>query len=78
MNAVITFNTNGTGECLYTEMIDLSDIGSLEITRATNIEFNNTKQLWQVKDARKNILYEHLSREACLSWEHDYFNGDSI
>ena len=72
MSATITFCSDGNGHCLYTEAIDLKNIGTLEIKRATNIEFNDHTQLWEVRDAKNNgILYQDASREICLRWEHD-------
>ena len=71
---VITFNTNGAGSCLYTELIDLHSIGQLEVTRATTIELNNQTQFWEVKDTRDKVLYFHRSRTACLEWEHQEAN----
>ncbi len=70
MHATITFNTNGTGSCLHTELIDLHSIGRLDITRATNIEFNNQTQHWEIKDRRGTVLFSSRSRTACLTWEH--------
>ena len=67
---VITFNETGAGSCLYSELIDLAAIGSLEVTRATQIEFNNVTQHWEVKDLSGITLYFNRSRTACLTWEH--------
>jgi hypothetical protein len=72
--AVITFNTNGAGSCLYTELIDLQSIGSLEVTRATTIKFNNQTQFWEVKNRKGTVLYFNRSRTACLGWEQQDFN----
>lgn len=66
---VITFNENGIGSCLYSELIDLHSIGSLEVTRATEIEFNNETQFWEVKNLQGTVLYFSRSRTACLAWE---------
>jgi len=74
MTTVLTFNTNGAGSCLYTELIDLNSIGRLEVTRATTIEFNNTSQFWEVKDRRGTVLYFSRSRSACLAWENNELN----
>lgn len=72
--AVLKFDPNGNGHCLFTEAIDLSSLGALEIVRASNIEFNNTTQQWEVKNAEGELLFNHTSRQACLDWEHQYFN----
>ena len=74
MSATITFSSDGNGHCLYTEAILLGSIGTLEIKRATNIEFNDHTQLWEVRDAKNNgILFQNASREICLCWEHENF-----
>jgi hypothetical protein len=72
---VLTFTANGEGQCLYTEAIELGLIGRLTIQRATTIEFNETSQQWEVRDAGGALLHTHLSREACLAWEHRHFNS---
>ena len=69
---VLTISPTGTGSCLYSEMIDLAAIGSLEVTRATEIEFNQATQQWEVKD--EQILFSHSSRSVCLAWEQEHFN----
>jgi hypothetical protein len=71
---VLTFNTQGNGSCLYSELIDLQSIGQLEVTRATTIEFNHGTQQWEVKDAYSQILFTHSSRSLCLAWEQQHFN----
>lgn len=71
---VLTFDHAGKGTCFYSELIDLQTIGSLEVTRATTIEFNNDTQFWEVKDTRGIVLYFNRSRIACLSWEQQDFN----
>jgi len=71
---VVQFDPTGNGHCLYTEAIDLSSLGTLEIVRASSIEFNNHAQQWEVNSAEGELLFSHCSRQACLNWEHQYFN----
>ena len=71
---VLTVARDGTGSCLYSELIDLHSLGSLEITRATNIEFNNMRQFWEVKDTRGIVLFQNRSRTVCLAWEQQNLN----
>jgi len=71
---VITFDPTGTGHCLFTEAIDLSTVGGLDLHRASNIEFNNGTQLWEVRSTEGVLLFRHPSRQACLDWEHQQFN----
>ena len=75
MTHVLTFDTAGQGHCLYTELLDLGSIGGLEIVRASQIEFNNDSQEWEViSGSENNVLFAHPSRAACLEWEQQYFN----
>jgi len=73
MNPItITFDRNGIGSCLYTELIDLAAIGSLQIQRATNIEFNNTTQFWEVKNLKGKVLFFSRSRAVCHALEAEH------
>ena len=49
MNINISFTSDGTAQCLWTEALPLHELGRLEITRASNIEFNNADQQWEVR-----------------------------
>ena len=69
MNIKISFQPDGTAHCLWTEALPLHELGRLEIHRASNIEFNNTTQHWEVKDLRGKVRFFARSRSACLEWE---------
>jgi hypothetical protein len=69
MNITIQFKLDGTAQCLWTEALPLHELGRLEITRATNIEFNNSTQQWEVKDRKGKVRFFAKSRSACLEWE---------
>ena len=74
MNPVLTFDAQGMARCLYTDAIPLQSLGTLEIHRATTIEFNSAGQQWEVQDTEGAILFVDPSRSRCLAWELDYFN----
>lgn len=67
--AVMRFDASGHGSCLYTELIDLQSIGSLEVRRASFIEFNNECQVWEVKNQAGRVLFFSRRRADCLAWE---------
>ena len=75
---VIHFNPDGTGAGLYTELIDLREIGSLEVVRASEIEFNDATQQWEVFDFTGNRVFTDPSREACLRRERQHFNSTPV
>lgn len=70
MKTTLRFAPGGTVGCLYTEAIDLRKLGKLEISRATDIRFNDTTQQWDVHEyATGKVLFSHPSRSECLHWE---------
>jgi hypothetical protein len=69
MNINIAFQPDGTAQCLWTEALPLHELGRLEVTRASNLEFNNSTQHWEVKDRRGKVRFIAKSRSACLEWE---------
>jgi hypothetical protein len=72
MTVNIQFHLDGTAQCLWTEALPLHELGSLEIQRATNIEFNNATQHWEVKDRKGKVRFIAKSRTACLEWEQQH------
>ncbi len=66
--------SNGMVKGLYTETIDLSTVGPLEVQRATAIEFDNPAQVWRVFDPYGESIYDSPSREDCLAWERQHLN----
>ncbi len=73
---VITFTPDGTAHCLWTEAVPLHELGRLQIHRATNIEFNNATQQWEVIDGEGRLRFFAKSRTACLEWEHKNLQPD--
>ena len=71
---VLCFDPDGTGHCLYTESIDLAVLGTLVLTRATTIEFDQPSQQWEVRDTPGEVLFRDPSRARCLDWEYRHFN----
>ncbi len=69
MNTNIQFNPDGTAHCLWTDAISLHELGRFEIHRATNIEFNNSLQHWDVIDRKGRVRFFARSRPTCLEWE---------
>jgi hypothetical protein len=69
MNINIQFNTDGTAHCLWTDAVPLHELGRLEITRASHIEFNNSTQHWEVSDRKGRVRFIAKFRSACLEWE---------
>ncbi|MAS95069.1 MAG: hypothetical protein CMO55_17880 [Verrucomicrobiales bacterium] len=71
---VLHFQPDGTGAGLYTEIIDLKELGVLDVSRASNVEFNIEFQQWEVFDYTGHVIFTDPSREVCLRWEREHFN----
>ena len=72
MSHLLRFDPSGKIDGLYTEAIDLRELGPLEVVRATVIEFNPETQEWEVEHAASGeFLFSHPSRETCLGWERE-------
>ncbi len=71
MNTTISSHIDGTARCLWTEALPLHELGRLEIHRASNIEFNNGAQQWEVKDQKGRVRFFAKSPSACLEWEQE-------
>ena len=67
---VLTIDADGTGHCLYGELLDLRVLGTLSCRRASHIEFEEESQEWRVLSPdRHRVLFTNASRQACLDWE---------
>ena len=71
---VLTFEPGGVVRSLYSELIDLTELGPLRVERASSLEFNQKKQKWEVREPDGKLLFSHTSRAICLAWEHHHFN----
>ena len=74
---IMIFGTGGTARCLWTEAVPLQELGRLDVQRASTVEFNPTKQVWEVRlaSAPDTVAFGHASRETCLQWERSQINA---
>jgi hypothetical protein len=72
ITSVIRFDRQGDGHCLYTELIDLHQLGSLQVKRASVIDFNNQSQRWEVRSLSAKVLFFSKFRHVCLEWEQQH------
>jgi len=74
---VIAFGHDGIIRCLWTEAVALAEFGRLDVQRASTVEFNSTRQEWEVRlaTAPDVIAFSDPSRDACLEWERRTLNA---
>jgi hypothetical protein len=76
--ATLLILPDGTVHGLYTEAIDLAALGTLNIERASTIEFDNRSQLWRVCHQDGHRLYSSASRIDCQRWEQEFFTSEVL
>lgn len=69
-NVVLEIDGNGNVHGLYTDRVDLYSIGKIvNIRKASNVDFNQDKQTWEVASLDGEVLYTHPNREEAVEWE---------
>lgn len=72
MSHRLRFDPSGKVDCLYTEAINLRELGHLVVVRASSIEFNPSNQQWEVRAVGDGmLLHSDASRDTCLRWERE-------
>jgi hypothetical protein len=82
MDHVISIAPDGTLKCLYTEKIDLREFGTPHVERASNVEFDNTRDGWTVQFVDGTFMVNPLgiprlfdTREEALRAEVDFLQS---
>jgi len=72
---VLEVTPDGNIRCLYTDEVDLSELGRLNVSRASNVEFDNHLRKWTVTSAKTGKrLHSAMTRESALEWESQYYS----
>jgi len=75
MKVTLEINDDGNLSGLYTDKINLFDIGRVtNVRKASNVEFCEQAQQWQVTSIDGKILYNHTNRQQAIEWEIVHFS----
>ena len=73
----LQIDAQGGVAMLQDDALDLRELGTVEITRASHVEFDNAKQLWFVQSAKTlKFLYWAKTRIEALAWEKEWYSPD--
>lgn len=69
-NITLEITKEGDVRCLYTDQIDLFSIGRVtDVKKASNVEFNEEDQVWEVLSLDGKVLHTNRNREVAIEWE---------
>lgn len=70
MDHIISISPDGTVRTLYTDRINLRDFGTLDVKRASNVEYDNKEEGWVVtlSDGRFIARDPHRSKWVSHEW----------
>jgi len=75
MNITLEIDNDGNVHGLYTDAINLFSLGQVtNVRKASNVEFNEKKQMWEVTSLSGVVLFSHKNREYAINWEIDNFS----
>ena len=67
---VLEFDENGDVATLYTDEIDLYELGLLgQVRRASQVEFDEASQEWMVRTPDGEIVHRDRNRDQAIAWE---------
>jgi hypothetical protein len=76
----IEIGTDGNIRTLYTDEIELYDLGIVcNVRRASTVEFNEDRQEWEVRKADNGrVVHRNKNREAAIAWEIKAFSPGGV
>lgn len=66
---------NGLIEGLHADILPLTQMGQVEVKRASTVEFEADIQEWVVRLPSGEKLFASPSRDKALEWERSYFDA---
>lgn len=78
MSISLQITASGGVQMLHDDAVDLTELGQIEMSRASHVEFNNEKQAWFVQSAAslKVLKDDFRTRADALAWEKSYYSPD--
>ena len=75
MDIQIEITDMGAVRMLHDDAVDLSDLGTIRVERASHVEFDNATGFWTVRSAKTGeLLQARTTRAAALAWEKEYYS----
>jgi hypothetical protein len=73
----IEINERGGVAMLHDDAVNLAELGKIEVSRASHVEFSNVSGQWYVQSAKTlQVLHHAPTRAEALAWEKEYYSPD--
>jgi len=70
MSVIFEIDESGNMHGLYTDEINLFSLGKVTgVRKASNVEFCEDRQVWQVTTLDGQVVHECKNREDAIEWE---------
>lgn len=72
----LQITASGGVRMLHDDSVNLAELGTIEMSRASHVEFDNEKQAWYVQSALtlKILKDDFPDRASALAWEKSYYS----
>lgn len=76
MKIMLQITALGGIAMLQDDEVNLSEFGRVEVTRASNVEFDNATQRWYVQSAKTGEMLraDFVTRAEALAWEKEFYS----
>lgn len=72
---VLEITPEGDLHGLYSDQVDLFAVGKItDVRKASNVEFSEERQMWQVLSLDGEVLHTNPNREAAIEFEIEEFS----
>ena len=76
MDIKLEVTAQGGIRMLHDDAVDLTEFGKVEVTRASNVEFNNVVGHWYIQSVKTGYILrdDFKTRKEALDWEKVYYS----
>lgn len=67
---ILRIDPDGTIRAVHTDRFPMSSLGTMQMERASTVEFNEVEQTWEVRWSGEGaVVFAHPVRSECIRWE---------
>ena len=72
----IAFKPDGSAQCVWRDEIPRLRLGKLSVKRASNVEFNEATEEWEVRlVGSTEVIHSEPTRAGAIAWEIEFIEN---